>query len=74
MTTAMKSPPVPEGPDSEADADAEIETEDGSRQVNVRLPLPLATRLLTYCDKYQVSQASVVRAGLVRELDQRERR
>ena len=44
-----------------------------SNQVNTRLPHDLDARLERYCKKYRVTKASVMKEGLIRELDRRER-
>jgi len=48
-------------------------TDNDSPQVNVRMPEDLKARLSRYCSRYRVSKASVLREGLIRELDRRER-
>jgi hypothetical protein len=51
----------------------EVHEASGSTQVNTRLPVFLNERLERYCKRYNVSKAGVMKEGLVRELDRRER-
>ena len=66
MTATLTKPSVhaPDGPLAPA----------GSNQVNTRLPEDLNARLERYCKKYRVTKASVMKEGLIKELDRRERR
>ena len=46
--------------------------EGASGQLNIRLDQELMQRLISYCARYSVPKASLVREGLIRELDRRD--